>query len=121
MASSLEITGTLHEVYERQQISEKFVKREFILKTQDGNYEQFVKMQLTGDKCDLIDNYNIGDELCVQFNLNGRPYEKNGVTTYFTSISAWRISQAGGGVENRSRPTAQAASSYDDSSENLPF
>lgn len=89
--NKFEITGELHEKFDEQIISDRFKKRDFVLKIVDGNYEQHLKMQLTQDRVDLIDNYRIGEELTVSFNLKGRPYEKNGETIYFTNIEAWKV------------------------------
>ncbi len=94
---SFEITGKLHEVYDEQQVSATFKKREFVLEIQDGNYAQYPKFELKQDKCSLLDSYKVGDEMKVAFNLSGRPYTKNNVTSYFTNLSAWRIESAAGG------------------------
>lgn len=89
---SFEIKGKVEVIYPEQQISEKFKKREFVIEVQDGMYPQHIKMQLTQDRCSLIDGYNVGDEINVTFDLKGRPYQKQGETIYFTNVEAWRIS-----------------------------
>ncbi|RZK23182.1 MAG: DUF3127 domain-containing protein, partial [Hymenobacter sp.] len=35
-----DVTGRLHEIFDEQQVSEKFRKREFVLEVQDGQYPQ---------------------------------------------------------------------------------
>ena len=87
----LEITGNLQVIYDAQQISEKFKKREFVLEIQSGMYPEYPKFQLTQEKCHLLDTFEVGEMVKVCFNLRGRPYEKNGEKTYFTNIEAWRI------------------------------
>lgn len=86
----MELTGKLVIKYDIQQISDKFKKREFVIKT-EGTYPQFIKMQLINDKCGLIDPVNVGDDLTAQINIGGREYVKDGVTNYFNSIEAWKI------------------------------
>lgn len=87
----MELTGTLVVKYDIQQVSEKFKKREFVIKT-DDKYPQFITLQLVNDKCGLIDPVSVGDELTAQININGREYtDKTGVTKYFNSIEAWKI------------------------------
>ena len=102
---SFEVKGTLVEIYDENQVTDKFKKREFVLEVKEGMYSEFVKMQLLQDKTDLIDSYKVGDEVNVSFNLKGRPYTRDGKTTYFTNLDAWRINPVGN--------TAPAASQED--------
>jgi len=92
---SYEITGKLIEKFDTSVISDKFKKREFILeKTENSNgfeFIDYIKIQLTQDKCSLIDAFEIGSSIKVSFNLRGRKWEKDGNTSYFTNIEAWRI------------------------------
>lgn len=84
--------GRIHEIYEEQQVSDKFRKREFLLEVADGSYTQFLKFQLTQDKCSLLDQYSKGDNVNVDFNLTGRLYTgKDGKENCFTSLNAWRL------------------------------
>lgn len=99
---SFEVSGKIEEIYEEQQITEKFKKREFVIEIQDGMYPSYIKFQLTQDRCDLIESYSKGDEVKVNFNLKGRPYTKNGKTTYFTNIEAWRVEGGDGTSVNPS-------------------
>jgi hypothetical protein len=93
---SYEITGTLIAKFDTQVINDRFKKREFAIETKDNsNYSNFVKMQLTQAKCDLLDAYQLGDEVKVSFDVRGNKWEKNGVTNYITNLDAWRIQKAG--------------------------
>ena len=120
--------GKLHEIFDEQQVSEKFRKREFVLEIPDGAYTQFIKFQLTQDKCSLLDQYKVGDEVKVAFNLSGKPFTKNGTTMYFTNLGAWRIEPAnggnnGGGNQNNYAAAPAAAASFvmDEADNDLPF
>src|SRR5690349_14297119 len=118
--------GKLHEIFDEQQVSEKFRKREFVLEIPDGAYTQFIKFQLTQDKCSLLDQYKVGDEVKVAFNLSGKPFTKNGTTMYFTNLGAWRIEPVsgnqGGGQQNGYAAQPAAASFVMDEADNdLPF
>ena len=90
-------TGRLHEIFDEQQVSEKFRKREFVLEVVDGQYPEHIKFQLVQDKTALIDQYKVGDEVKVTFNLRGRGFNKNGQMLYFTNLEAWRIEASSGG------------------------
>ncbi|OGX86605.1 DUF3127 domain-containing protein [Hymenobacter glacialis] len=92
-----DVTGRLHEIFDEQQVSEKFRKREFVLEVQDGQYPEHIKFQMVQDKTSLIDPYKMGDEVKVTFNLRGRGFNKNGQMLYFTNLEAWKIESASGG------------------------
>lgn len=91
---SFDVQGKLHEIFDEQQVSDKFRKREFVLEIPDGSYTQFIKFQLTQDKCNVLDQFKIGDDVKVAFNLTGKPFVKNGTTMYFTNLGAWRVEKA---------------------------
>lgn len=101
-------TGRLHEIFDEQQVSEKFRKREFVLEVVDGQYPEHIKFQLVQDKTALIDQYKVGDEVKVAFNLRGRGFNKNGQMLYFTNLEAWRIEASSGGAA----PAAQGGGNY---------
>lgn len=88
----MEITGALKSIGEAQQVSEKFKKREFVITDNSSQYPQHISFQLTQDKCNLIDQYNVGDELKVHFNLRGREWTSpKGEVKYFNTLESWRI------------------------------
>lgn len=95
---NLEVTGKLIEKYDTQNVSERFRKREFVLELADeinGTvYTNYAKMQLVQNKCDILDRFNIGDNLRVNFNIKGTRYDKDGRTNYFSNLDAWRIENA---------------------------
>ena len=85
--------GKIEKIFETQQKSASFTAREFVIEVEDGQYPQMVKFQLVQDKCSLIDDYNEGDKVEVEFDLRGREWNEK----YFTNLQAWRISKAGEG------------------------
>lgn len=121
---SLESSGKLLEIFDEQQVSEKFKKREFVLEIPDGNYPQQVKFQLSQDKCSLLDQFKVGQEIKVQFNLQGKPFTKNGTTMYFTNLGAWRLEATNSGSAPSGSPAAAAKQNYtveEDANSDLPF
>ncbi len=125
---SFEVQGRLHEIFDEVQVSDKFRKREFVLEIPDGSFTQHVKFQLTQDKCGVVDQYKIGDEVKVNFNLSGKPFTKNGTTMYFTNLQAWRIENAGaasgGGKASPNRAEQPATNSpflTEEIDNDLPF
>ena len=88
----MDITGILKVKNEAQQVSDKFKKREFVITDNSSQYPQHISFQLTQDKCSLLDNYKIGAEIRVHFNLRGREWTSpQGEIKYFNSLEAWRI------------------------------
>ena len=83
-----------------QQIKDTFKKREFVISDEGSQYPQEIMFQLVQDKCDLIDPYQIGDEIKVNFNIRGRRWEnpKTGEIRFFNSLDAWRIEKASAGT-----------------------
>src|SRR6187402_3134296 len=95
---NLEITGKLIEKYDTQTVSDRFKKREFVLELVEevngSPYTNYAKMQLVQNKCDILDRFNVGDTLRVNFNIKGNRYEKEGRTSYFSNLDAWRLEKA---------------------------
>ena len=94
----MEVTGQLKLKYDTQKVSDKFQKRDFVLATDLSTpYPQFVSFQVTQDKCTMLDNFNQGDEIKVQFNLRGREWNGPQGIKYFNTLEAWRIEKVGAG------------------------
>lgn len=94
--ATLETTGFLHVKNQTNKVSDKFAKREFVLKTEaSSQYPQFVTMQLTQDKCAMLDQFSEGQELKVSFNLRGREWNGPDGVRYFNTLEAWRIESVG--------------------------
>jgi hypothetical protein len=89
----MNIKGKILELKDTVQVTDTFKKREFIVEyAENPQYPEFVKLELVQDKCDLIDNLSIGQEVDVHFNLRGRKWtDPQGEIKYFNSLQAWRI------------------------------
>jgi len=93
--ASFELTGRLVEKYNEQKVTDSFRKREFVVETRetrnDRDFIESIKFQVIQDKCSLLDNVNLNEDVKVTFNIRGRRYDKDGKTSYFTNLEAWRI------------------------------
>ena len=89
---SFEVEGRLHKVFETESKTATFQAREFVIEINTNNYMQYIKFQLTQDRCQLVDSYNEGDQIKVHFDLRGREWNEK----YFTNLNAWKIEKAGG-------------------------
>ena len=83
---SFETVGKLYKKFDTENKTDTFQAREFVITT-EGPYEQFIKFQLTQDRCQIIDGFNIGDQIKVHFDLRGREWNDK----YFTNLNAWRV------------------------------
>lgn len=123
----MDITGILKVKSEAQQVSEKFKKREFVLTDNSSQYPQHVSFQLTQDKCNLIDSYNVGAEIKVHFNLRGREWTSpQGEIKYFNTLEAWRIeggANSGSGNSSASNKMESVSETFTAATEgdDLPF
>ena len=108
----MEVIGTLKTKFETQKVSDRFQKREFVLTT-DANtpYPQHVSFQVTQDKCTMLDGFNDGEEIKVQFNLRGREWSGPQGIKYFNTLEAWRIERAQGASNSQSAGNNSTSSS----------
>lgn len=84
---SFDIEGKLIKKYDTESKSPTFQTREFVIEVNAGNYPEFVKFQLTQDRCAIIENHNEGDRIRVHFDLRGREWQGK----YFTNLNAWKV------------------------------
>jgi hypothetical protein len=103
---SFELAGKIIVKEDTVNISDKFKKREFVIDVpneRNPEWNDMVKFQTTQDRVDLIEPFNIGDELKVAFNIRGKKWERDGRVNYFTNLEAWRIDKVdAGGVSDPS-------------------
>jgi single-strand DNA-binding protein len=89
---NIELKGKIVGINATEVKSEKFSKREFKVKT-DGQYPEIFKIQVTNDKCPLLDKFKVNDNVNVHCNLKGRDWTKptTGEVSNFISLDCWRI------------------------------
>ncbi|MCG8581534.1 MAG: DUF3127 domain-containing protein [Bacteroidales bacterium] len=91
---NFEISGNVIVKDDIQDISASFKKREFVIEVvneRNSDWNDFIKFQLTQDRCNLMDPIQLGDKIKVSFNIRGRKWEKDGRVNYFSNLEAWRI------------------------------
>ena len=68
-----------------------FRKREVVITTQE-QYPQHLLIEFIQDRCELLDSFNVGENVKISINLRGREWENpEGEIKYFNSIQGWRI------------------------------
>jgi len=92
----MQVTGKLLVKFDTHQVSDQFKKREFVLEVIDNpQYPQTPLFQFTQDRVSLLDNYQIGQMVTIDFNLRGREWiSPAGEKKYFNTLEAWRINPA---------------------------
>ena len=86
-----EVIGKIKFIGVEQNVSATFKKRELVVTTEE-QYPQHILVEFTQDKCDLLNNYQVGQNVKVGINLRGREWvNPQGETRYFNSIQGWSI------------------------------
>ncbi|TYA53057.1 DUF3127 domain-containing protein [Formosa maritima] len=119
----MEIKGTIKVLNETQSIGGNgFRKREVVITTEE-QYPQHILVEFIQDKCDLLDNFVVSQEVKIDLNLRGREWiNPEGVAKYFNAIQGWRIE-----LLNSEQPTTinmsklEPASFIDEKDNDLPF
>lgn len=109
------LQGTVRHVFDVQEFSSGFTKREFVIETGD-KYPQMVKFETVKDKTAMLDGLNPGDEVEVAFNVRGNEYKDK----FYVSLSAWKIDKHGGQAR-QSEPASRAPEPDDDDGDPIPF
>ena len=88
----MEVQGVIKVIREVQEISATFKKRELVITT-DEQYPQTLSIEFVQDKTDLLNKFEVGQNVKVSINLRGREWEnpQTKEIKYFNSIQGWRI------------------------------
>ena len=88
----MEITGKIKKIDETKTYGASgFRKREMVVTT-DEQYPQMLLVEFVQDKCDVLNNFQVSEDVKVSINLRGREWiNPEGEAKYFNSIQGWRI------------------------------
>ena len=88
----MEVTGKIKWIDETKTYGNNgFRKREVVITTEE-QYPQQILIEFIQDKCELLNNYQVGQNVKIGINLRGREWTNpEGETKYFNSIQGWRI------------------------------
>ena len=123
-----EITGRIIDILPVNQVSDKFRKREFVNEKKESGgsavFVDYIKFQLVQDKCDLINESFLNEEVRIWFNLKGNRWERDGRINYFTNLDAWKIEKMSSPGRDQNVPSAQTLEDIPPDNEelsDLPF
>jgi len=88
----MEVQGTIKLIGETKTYGNNgFRKREVVITTEE-QYPQHLLIEFVQDKTELVDKFNVGQNVKVSINLRGREWQSpQGEIKYFNSIQGWRI------------------------------
>jgi len=125
---AFEITGKIIDISPVNQVSDKFKKREFVIEKKETGgaavFIDYVKFQLVQDKCDLINESYLNEDVKISFNLKGNKWERDGKINYFTNLDAWKIEKTSSAVKDQNVPshtTLEDIPPENDELSDLPF
>ncbi len=128
-SEQMEVTGKIKMIDQTKEVGSAGFKKRDIVVTTDEQYPQHILVQFVQDKCELLNNYQVGESVKIDINLRGREWtNQQGETVYFNTIQGWRI----GKVQSETAPTqtapmppaqafAPATSINEDEPDDLPF
>jgi hypothetical protein len=127
----MEVTGRVKMIDQTKEVGSGGFKKRDIVVTTDEQYPQHILVQFVQDKCDLLNNFQVGDQVKIDINLRGREWtNQQGETVYFNTIQGWRIGkvQAEAPVAASQTPPMPAAETFapatnlnEEEPDDLPF
>jgi hypothetical protein len=125
----MEVTGKIKMIDQTKEVGSAGFKKRDVVVTTDEQYPQHILVQFVQDKCELLNNYQVGEAVKIDINLRGREWtNQQGETVYFNTIQGWRIGKAQADLAQT--PTAPmppapafapATSINEDEQDDLPF
>jgi len=88
--SDFQITGSVTKIFPSQSFPSGFIKREFVVTTED-EYPQPLKFEVIKEKCALLDALTAGERVNVRFRIRGALVPKDGLERYFVNLQAWAV------------------------------
>ena len=126
----MEISGRIKVINGEQQISATFKKRELVVSTEE-QYPQHILINFIQDKCDILNNYQVGENVKVGVNIRGREWvSPQNETKYFNDIQGWKVERivTDAPVQNQAMPPMPAAEAFapatnfkEEEHDDLPF
>lgn len=90
---SLELTGTITFIGDTGTFGASGFRKRIIALNDGGQYPQEIGFEFTQDKCDILNGYNVGDNVKISYNLRGNRVEAEfgGEPRFYNSLQGWRI------------------------------
>ena len=88
----MEIQGRIKTIFATETVGQNgFQKRDLVITTEE-QYPNDILIQFTQQRCDLLNNLKVGQNVRVHFNSRGREWtNQQGEVKYFNTIEGWKI------------------------------
>jgi translation initiation factor IF-3 len=125
----MEVTGKIKMIDQTKEVGSAGFKKRDVVVTTDEQYPQHILVQFVQDKCDLLNNFQVGDAVKIDINLRGREWTNpQGEMVYFNTIQGWRIAKAQAEAASPQAPPMPAAAAFppatslnEEEPDDLPF
>lgn len=127
-----QIRGKIIQISPTQQIPSKdgtktYLKREVVIDatrfdpyTGQRSFENTPLLEFSGDKCSELDHYQIGQIVCISFDIQGTQYkDRDNNIKFFTKVRAYKIEEVQ--VKQSAQPTQQVRQTAYPSTPNQPI
>mgnify|MGYP001208163283 FL=1 len=125
----MDISGKIKLINEIKEYgSNGFRKREVVITTEE-QYPQDLLVEFVQDKCEILNSFQVGQNVKIDINLRGREWESpQGEIKYFNSIQGWRVEKLFSEDQNTDIPPVPPAEAFEpadelnqDEPDDLPF
>ena len=87
-----EVIGKVYFKSEVELIGANQMQKQILVVQTDAEYPQKLPIEFIKDKCDLLNNLQIGQQVKVSVNIRGNEYQdRNGVTRFGLSFQSWKV------------------------------
>jgi len=120
------VRGVIHVIEETKTYGQNgFRKRLVVIEQDKGRFTNYIPLEFTGDRCDAVDELNVGEEVEFVYRLNGRRWQKDATSEVKFFLNAEAMSYSVIGKSGSAEAPAQdanesfAEAAYDD--DDVPF
>lgn len=125
----MEVTGKIKMIDQTKEVGSGGFKKRDVVVTTDEQYPQHILVQFVQDKCDLLNNFQVGEPVKIDINLRGREWTNpQGELVYFNTIQGWRIGKLQAETTQNQAPAMPAAAAFapatninEEEADDLPF
>ena len=106
----MNIQGKVIMIGDVKEISDKFRKRDIVIEHGDNpQYLQNCIFEAHQDKVSILDDVKVGDNVSLEFNLQGRKWTNpQGEIIYFNTLAVWKIESTSTGDSTPTRDANDA-------------
>jgi len=108
---SSELEGKIIHIGETETVGKdgNFQKRQVVIDDGDAKYPQQIPFEVVQDKCPLLDDFAVDENVRIFYNMRGREYERrDGGRGWFLNLSVWRMEHLDDNAREGTQEPAQA-------------